>query len=166
LATHLVARARAESGRRESDDRFRELMAHLQQVFWIRNAADDAVLYISPAYETVWGRTCQSLYDNSRTFLDAIHPEERERVAKAMASQRQTGGYEEQWRIQQPTGATRWIWARSYAVRGGQGQVRRFAGIAEDVTETRSWPAANLCSGRWRARVWIWCWSSAVGRAG
>jgi len=135
---HKVTADQAEPERRESDEQFRELMAHLQQVFWIKNAADDAVLYISPAYETICGRTCQSLYDNFQTFLDAIHPEDRERVAGVMAGQRETGGYEEEYRIVRPDGAIRWIWARSYPVPDRRGQVIRFAGIAEDITERKS----------------------------
>jgi PAS domain S-box-containing protein len=128
----------AEPEHRESEQQFRELMAHLEQVFWIKSAADDAVLYVSPAYATIGGRTCQSLYDDFRTFLDAVHPEDRERVAAAMAGQRQTGGYEEEYRIVRPDGATRWIWARSYPIRDRHGQVMRFAGIAEDITERKS----------------------------
>jgi two-component system cell cycle sensor histidine kinase/response regulator CckA len=123
---------------RESEAQFRELMAHLQQVFWIKSAADDAVLYVSPAYAAIGGRTCQSLYDDFRTFLDAVHPEDRERVAKAMAGQRETGGYEEEYRIVRHDGALRWIWARSYPVRDEQGRIIRFAGIAEDVTERKA----------------------------
>ena len=134
---HKVTADQAEPERRECDEQFRELMAHLQQVFWIKNAADGSVLYISPAYETVCGRTCQSLYKDSQTFLDAIHAEDRERVAAAIAGQRQTGGYAEEYRIVRPDGAIRWIWAQSYPVRDGQGQVIRFAGIAEDITERK-----------------------------
>ena len=127
-----------QPGRQESEEQFRELMAHLEQVFWIKNAADDAVSYISPAYATITGRTCQSLYDSFRTFLDAVHPEDRERVAGAMARQRETGGYQEEYRIARPDGTLRWIWARSYPVRDAQGGIIRFAGIAEDVTERKS----------------------------
>lgn len=127
----------AEPQRHESAEQFRELMAHLQQVFWVKNAADDAVLYLSPAFATISGRSRQSLYDNFQVFLDAVHPEDRERVAGAMARQRETGGYEEEYRIVRPDGATRWIWARSYPVRDGQGQIIRFAGIAEDITERK-----------------------------
>ena len=129
---------RADSVPREGEAQFRELMAHLQQVFWIKNAEDDAVLYISPAYEAIGGRTCQSLYDDFRTFLDAVHPEDRERVAGAIAGQRETGGYEEEYRLVRPDGALRWIWARSYPVRDEQGRVIRFAGIAEDITERKA----------------------------
>ncbi len=132
------SQAPTEPGERENREQFRELMAHLQQVFWIKNAVDDAVLYLSPAYETISGRTCQSMYDDIQTFLDGIHPEDRERVAVAMAGQRETGGYEDEYRIVRLDGSIRWIWARSYPVRDKQGQVLRFAGIAEDVTERKS----------------------------
>lgn len=122
----------------ENEAQFRELMVHLKQVFWMKNAADTAVLYVSPAYETIWGRTRASLYSNSHTFLDAIHPEDRERVAEAMTRKLETEGYEEEYRILRPDGATRWINARTYPVKGAQGEVLRYAGIAEDVTE-RKW---------------------------
>jgi PAS domain S-box-containing protein len=113
-------------------------MAHLKQVFWVKSADDDAVLYVSPAYETVSGRTCESLYDDFHTFLDAVHPDDVERVAGAMADQRETGGYEQEYRAVRSDGAIRQIWARSYPVRNAEGRVLRFAGIAEDVTERKA----------------------------
>jgi two-component system, cell cycle sensor histidine kinase and response regulator CckA len=123
---------------RESEAQFRELMAHLQQAFWIKNAADTAVLYVSPAYEKIWGRTRASLYDGSHSFLDAIHPDDRARVAEAMSKKHETEGYEEEYRILRPGGTTRWIWARTYPVRDDQGAIQRYAGIAEDISE-RKW---------------------------
>jgi two-component system cell cycle sensor histidine kinase/response regulator CckA len=134
----VVAEDRAGLERHEGDEQFRELMAHLEQVFWIKNAADDAVFYISPAYATISGRTCQSLYDDFQTFLAAVHPDDRERVGRAMAGQRETGGYQEEYRIVRPDGTLRWIWARSYPIRDGQGRIIRFAGVGEDVTERKS----------------------------
>jgi len=137
-AIHKITLDQANPERRESNEQFRELMVHLRQIFWIKNAADDAVLYISPAYETISGRTCQSLYDNFKSFLDAVHPEDRERLAKAMAGQRETGGYDQEYRIVRPDGTIRWIWARSYPVLDAQNQVLRFAGIADDITERKA----------------------------
>jgi PAS domain S-box-containing protein len=136
----IGATATDEAGRegREFAEQFRELMAHLEQVFWIKSAADDAVLYVSPAYETIGGHTCQSLYDDFRSFLDAVHPEDRGRVAQAMAGQRETAGYEEEYRIVRPDGAIRWIWARSYPIRDARGELSRFAGIGEDITERKA----------------------------
>jgi PAS domain S-box-containing protein len=133
-----AATDRAELEGREFAEQFHELMAHLRQVFWIKNAADDAVLYVSPAYAEITGRTCQSLTEDFRTFLDAVHPRDRERMTRVTAGQRGTSGYEEEYRIVRPDGGIRWIRARSYPIRDGEGRISRFAGIAEDVTEQRS----------------------------
>jgi PAS domain S-box-containing protein len=136
-AIRIMTTGQAQPHHEESAEQFRELMAHLQQVFWIKNAADDAVLYVSPAFATISGRSPERLYEDFGAFLDAVHPQDRERVAEAIARQRETGGYEMEYRIVRPDGATRWIWARSYPVRDGQGRISRFAGIAEDITDRK-----------------------------
>src|ERR1700733_5453395 len=113
-------------------------MVHLQQVFWMEDAADNAVLYVSPAYERIWGRTCQSLYDNYQSLLESVHPDDRERAARMMGRKRETQGYDEEFRILRPDGEIRWIQARCYPVRGKQGETIRFAGITEDITERKA----------------------------
>jgi two-component system, cell cycle sensor histidine kinase and response regulator CckA len=113
-------------------------MAHLQQAFWIKNAADTGVLYVSPAYEKIWERPRPRLYDGSDTFLSSIHPDDHERMAQAMSRKHETEGYEEEYRIVRPDGTIRWIWARTYPVRDEHGVIQRYAGIAEDVSE-RKW---------------------------
>jgi PAS domain S-box-containing protein len=130
--------APVEPARSEGEADFRELMVHLQQVFWMEDAADNAVLYVSPAYERIWGRTCQSLYDNYRTLLESVHPDDRERAARTMGRRRETQGYDEEFRILRPDGETRWIQARCYPVRDQQGETIRFAGISEDITERKA----------------------------
>jgi PAS domain S-box-containing protein len=127
-----------ESARPDGEAQFRELMAHLQQVFWTNDASDSAVLYVSPAYERIWGRTCQSLYDNCQTLLDSVHPEDRERVAATMARKRETRGYDEEFRILRPDGEMRWIWTRCYPVFNKQGETIRFAAIADDITKRKA----------------------------
>jgi PAS domain S-box-containing protein len=123
---------------RESEYQFWELMNHLDQTFWVNNAADTTVLYVSPAYEKMWGRSRESLYDNSHTFRDAIHPEDRKRVLAVIDRKHDAGGYNVEYRILHPDGTVRWVWARTYEVKDGQGCIKRFAGIAEDITD-RKW---------------------------
>jgi two-component system cell cycle sensor histidine kinase/response regulator CckA len=127
-----------ESARPDGEAQFRELMGHLRQVFWTHDASDSAVLYVSPAYETIWGRTCQSLYDNFQTLLDSVHPEDRERVAAAMASKHTTQGYDQEFRIRRPDGEMRWIWTRCYPVSAKPGETICFAAIAEDITTRKA----------------------------
>jgi PAS domain-containing protein len=60
IVSHLdiTSLKKAEIKRLDSAEQSRELMDHLQQVFWIKNATKMGVIYVSPAYEKIWGRTC------------------------------------------------------------------------------------------------------------
>lgn len=117
---------------------FRELMTQLKQVFWIEDSTDRLIRYVSPAYETIWGRTCKSLIENAPRFAGSIHPDDRERMDNAIAGKRAADGYDEEFRILRPDGEVRWVRARSYPVRDEQGVVMRFAGIADDITEQKA----------------------------
>ena len=122
----------------ESIEQFRELMEHLQEVFWIKNALTRGVLYVSPAYEKIWGRSCQSLYDNFQTLEDSIHPDDRKRNVEAMDGGEDAGPREDEFRIMRPDGDIRWIRSRSYPVRDEHGRILRHAGISEDITEAKT----------------------------
>ncbi|MDB5802914.1 MAG: domain S-box protein [Betaproteobacteria bacterium] len=132
----LTRRKESESSLRESEERFRQLAESIAEVFWISNPDKSQMIYVSPAYATIWGRGEQTVYDNPRSFLDSIHPEDRPRIEQAMVLQRE-GGYHEEYRIVRPDGAVRWIRDRAFPVRDAQGQVYRITGIATDITERR-----------------------------
>jgi two-component system cell cycle sensor histidine kinase/response regulator CckA len=114
---------------------FRELTETIEDVFWVTNPAKTRILYVSPAYERIWGRSCRSLYDEPFSWLDAIHPEDRERVRFAAWSRQAEGGYDQVYRIILPDQQVRWIRDKAFPVRNASGQVERIVGIARDITE-------------------------------
>ena len=129
---------RTERALRESVERFRQLSENISQVFWMRDPVKREVLFVSSAYETVWGRSCKSLLEKPDSFFDAIHPGDRERVLDTL--QAESGvPYEVEYRIVRPDDAVRWIRDRAFPVRDAAGLVIRIAGVAEDVTENRQW---------------------------
>ena len=65
---------------RSSEEKFRQLAENIREVFWIMPPAGDEMLYVSPAYEQIWGRRCESLYRNPMSWAEAIHPDDRERA--------------------------------------------------------------------------------------
>jgi PAS domain S-box-containing protein len=130
----ITPRKQAETALRASEERFRELAENIQEVFWISDTAKFQILYVSPAYETIWGRTCEQLYQDPRAWLEAIHPEDRARILHAAESKQAHGQYDETYRIQRPDGALRWIHDRAFPVHGPSGEVLRIVGTAEDVT--------------------------------
>jgi PAS domain S-box-containing protein len=122
---------------RASEQQFRQLAESIREVFWMSDPAKDEIIYISPGYEEIWGRSCASLYASARDWVEAIHPEDRERVLHAALTQQISGEYDEEYRIVRPDGSIRWIRDRGFPVRDESGKVYRIAGIAEDITGQR-----------------------------
>ncbi|MGB9626808.1 MAG: PAS domain-containing protein, partial [Phycisphaerae bacterium] len=83
----ITERKRTEEALRESERKFRQLAENIQEIFWIFSANGGPVVYVSPAYERVFGRSCESLYAAPETFLEAVHPDDRARV-RALVSGR------------------------------------------------------------------------------
>ncbi|RMH61451.1 MAG: PAS domain S-box protein [Zetaproteobacteria bacterium] len=128
----------------DSELKFRQLTETMREVFWMTDPEKNTMLYISPGYEEIWGRSCESLYAHPSNWLDAIHPEDRERVMQAAMTKQISGEYNEEYRIIRPDGSIRWIRDRAYPVRDEQGKVFRVTGIATDITEQKENERARL----------------------
>ncbi|MDH5592494.1 MAG: PAS domain S-box protein, partial [Gammaproteobacteria bacterium] len=126
----------ANRARDESEQNFRQLVEHMREVFWLTDVDTNRVIYISPAYEVVWGRSCESLYAEPTSFIKAIHNDDRERVKQSILRQKE-GSRNEEYRIVKSDGTVRWIKDQSFPVLNQEGVVYRVAGIAEDITEEK-----------------------------
>ncbi|GAB1542755.1 hypothetical protein NUACC21_54290 [Scytonema sp. NUACC21] len=135
LRSEITERQRIEDELRRSEEKFRQLAEHIREVFFIFNRDFSEVIYISPAYEEIWGNSCSSMYHNSLSWLNLVHPEDKDRVILALQKQRYTEGFKQEYRIIRADGDIRWIRTQSFLVRDAAGAVQRIVGIAEDITE-------------------------------
>jgi PAS domain S-box-containing protein len=137
IGEDVTERARAEEALRESEAQFRQVVENIHEVFWVTDSVKNEMLYISPGYEAIWGRTCESLYAEPWTWVSSIFPEDRDRVVRAAAEKQARGDFNETYRIIRPDGSLRWIRDRAFPVRDEDGNVYRIVGTAEDITEYR-----------------------------
>jgi diguanylate cyclase (GGDEF)-like protein/PAS domain S-box-containing protein len=122
----------------EREERFRQIAENVREVFFVISAKTDEILYISPTYEKVWGRSCQSLYEDPQSWLFAIHPDDSFKAIATIETQFRTGDdFEEEYRIIRPDESICWVRVRAFPVRDVMGKVNRFVGIAEDITIRR-----------------------------
>lgn len=138
LQREVEERKKTEEQLRASEARFEQMADNIREVFWMTDPAKQQMIYISPGYEIIWGRSCASLYQTPRDWLEAIHPDDRSRVQKVMLEKQVQGEYDEEYRIQRPDGTIRWIRDRAFPVRNAQGEVFRIVGIADDITERKA----------------------------
>jgi PAS domain-containing protein len=66
-----------ENSLRASEFRFRQMAESMRDVFFLIDAVSLQLLYISPAYEVIWGRSCESLDANRPPRIENVHPEDR-----------------------------------------------------------------------------------------
>jgi PAS domain S-box-containing protein len=128
--------ARTEALLHESEARFRQISEAIQEVFWMTDPDKQVLLYVSPAYERIWGRSVASLYADPISFVEAVHPDDRERVRAAVPLQI-TGRYDVEYRVVRPDGTVSWVHDRAFPVRDPDGRVRRLTGIALDITDRK-----------------------------
>ena len=120
---------------KESNQRFHQISENIREVFWMTDASNGDVLYVSPAYQTIWGRSVESCYASPQAWKDALHVADRQRIAQDILIKQASGTYDEQFRIVRPDGNIRWIHNRAFPVRNSDGEVYRIVGVAEDITE-------------------------------
>ncbi len=137
IAQDITERRAAEQALRESEQRFKQLAENIEEVFWITSADARNVLYVSPAYERIWERKPESLYAKPTDWVEALHPEDHDRVVRAFYEKAPRGEFDEEYRIVGNGGRIRWVHSSGAVVRNAAGEVCRIAGVTRDVTERR-----------------------------
>ena len=130
----ITERKRGEEALRESEERFRQLAENIREVFYV--SEEGYIRYVSPAYMEIWGRTPQSLYQQPESFLDTVHPEDKEGLRESLENKGQRE-VEQVYRIVRPDGSIRWIKDRSFPIYDDSGETLRVVGIAADITDLK-----------------------------
>jgi two-component system cell cycle sensor histidine kinase/response regulator CckA len=128
----ITERKNAERHLLEISERFHELADNIREVFCIFDPKALRMLYVSPGYELIWQRSVQSLYDAPLSWMDAIHPDDEERIRTAFQS---VDTFKEEYRILRHSGELRWIRARTFPIRGADGELLRVVAFFEDITQ-------------------------------
>ena len=135
-SSHGTPAARPAPDLRTADEPFQEIIETLPEVFWSAEPGLRKVRYVSPGYERIWGRSCASLYARPRSFVEGIHPDDRERVRTCLGGK--PAPFTIEYRVVRPDGSERWVSDRGYPVCDPAGRVTHFIGIAADVTALKA----------------------------
>nr|WP_242039821.1 PAS domain-containing protein [Anabaena sphaerica] len=166
IAEDITERQLAEAALKKSEEKFRHFTENTDTVIWMASKDGKETLYINPAYEKIWGRSCQSLRENPQSWMEGIHPEDRDYILGKIEERHQKGeGASLEYRVVQPNGAIRWIWSRCFPIKNEQGELDYYGSITEDITERklaevfRRESEARLTLALEAANMGIWDWN-------
>ncbi len=132
----ITERVKAEESARQSEEKFLLMAQSSEDVFWISTPGIKKMIYVSPAYEKLWGRTRRSIYLRAKSYLEAIHPEDKEIVMNELKDNTD-GKWEFIYRIIRPDGSLRWVHDKGYPILNDRGKLYLTAGIFRDITELK-----------------------------
>ena len=135
INSDIANRKKALETIKESEQKFRQLAENINQVFWLFSPDRKELLYVSPAYEKLWGESSEQLYKNPSSWTEIVHPEDKEAVLNSLENTSHNSNTDKTYRIVKKDGSLRWIQDRTFPVTDTNGEVYRIAGIAEDITD-------------------------------
>jgi len=118
----------------ENEDLFRQLAEALADVVWILDPTTRRFLFVSPSFESLWGRPAQAVLQDPHRWLEWVLPEERSRMEAEWQSMLRDGLLDTEFQLERPNGEIREVHMRAFPVRGADGRCLRVAGICQDVT--------------------------------
>jgi PAS domain S-box-containing protein len=131
----FISRKRHETNLRRSEERFWRVAQNIGEVLWIADPAARSFVYVSPAYEVIWGRSGQTLLQDRNLFFETIHPNDRSRVIAFHDRAFQGVRAKEDYRIIRPDGTVAWVRDHAFPVKNEDGRLEHVAGLAVDITE-------------------------------
>jgi len=126
---------------RDSEERFRQITDNIDDVFWMFSVPGRELVYVSPAYAQIWGRSAETLSEKPGGWLEAVHPDDRAAATRRWEALATEHHYDEEFRISVPDGQTRWVRDRLFPVRNSRGEVYRVARVTSDITARKEMEA-------------------------
>ena len=150
---------------REREQRWRWLAERMDEAFWLVSPDESEVRYVSPAYESIIGRSCESFRADPESWIESLHPQDKEAITAGI-EKRGPGLHRDERskevRVLNDDGSIRWVWVRSMPVFESDGKLVARAGVALDITERKNsevelpgrkvvhWPERGIFT------PWIW----------
>ncbi len=116
---------------------FSQLADSIKEVFWRTSESMDQIIYVSPAYEKLWGRPVEEIYKNPYAWLDSILPEDRPHVIERFRalSNKEISEARFEYRIKRPDSTILDLLVRASLVKSGH--KTEMIGIVSDITELK-----------------------------
>jgi PAS domain S-box-containing protein len=131
----FIGRKSKETSLRQSERRLELVANHIGEVLWVVDPAQRTHIYVNPSFEAIWGQPAVTVLQGQDSFLNTVHPDDRDRVAAFIGRIFEGKETDEEFRIIRPDGTIRWIRDLAFPVRNESGDLEHVVGLAVDITD-------------------------------
>lgn len=136
VASDITQRKESEYALKKSEETFQWFLSVVDDVVWLSDGT--RLEFISDACERVFGRSKETFLNDSTTWVQAIHPEDRKTVLAVAEQARTRGTLHQQYRVLHTGGSVRWVDDRKSFELNTTGDVIRMGGVTTDITERKA----------------------------
>jgi PAS domain S-box-containing protein len=134
LASDVTEMRRLNEALQESEMRFRQMADVMPAMFWMASPDWKKIIFMSAAFERIYGFSRETCYADPSRWIDALHPDDRGAVL-AFWKEHHGQAAECQHRILRPDGEVRWVREVTSPAHSDSGELLMLVGFVEDITE-------------------------------
>lgn len=138
IARDISERHQYKENLETQEEQFRQLTENISEGFWLSNWTTHKKLYVSPAYEEIFGQEPGEAYNQKGVWISLIHKDDRKKVSDAFKANAELGTYDEEYRVVMDDGTIKWIRDRAFPIKNEKNEIYRMAGIATDITKQKT----------------------------
>ncbi|KAB1197442.1 MULTISPECIES: PAS domain S-box protein [Haloferax] len=142
-ATDVTARIASEREIRRSERITRQVISSLPDMVFLSEPDAFDIVYINDAFKEMWGRPKSTLYEDSLSFLDLVHVDDRapleqavEEIFRDVADETVDDRYEFEFRfVPEGDETVRWATTQAVPLYDEDGNITNVLGVMSDLTE-------------------------------
>ncbi|NYB52973.1 MAG: PAS domain S-box protein [Methanobacteriaceae archaeon] len=120
------------------EDIFQLMSQNIDEVFWIIDPLTGQILYMSPSYQKIWGQTIENLYQNPRSWIESMHPQDKDNfISYIFGKNGSTDREGIKCRVLRSDGNEKLIKVRAFPVINENKEIYRRIGIATDISKSK-----------------------------
>ena len=123
----------------DDPDLLLQLTEYTDDSLWMFSPDWKEVIFANSRYEDIFGEPLSTLEDDPRSFLEAVHPDDRDSVVAAMEELSGGEPADLEFRVDPADNYETWVWVQAQPVYDDSGEIAALAGYTRDITRRKEY---------------------------
>jgi PAS domain S-box-containing protein len=134
---NVVEQYRSQHAAEATERKLSQLAEHTDDILFMFDGDWEELLFINSAYEEIWGQSIPELRDDPASFLEFVHPDDRDIAEQSLQRLQQGEPDTVEYRVVTDDGDQRWVHGETKPIFDDDGEVTRIPGFVRDITERK-----------------------------